>query len=241
MIIWLGVKSVLRKYVGIVLSLLFVAPALIGTGALELEPGLETEVSSALEQQVLESGLVCLADFVPDLVIELRYAGDDNLLGVPVYFGNYAFLRSQTADKLARANERFMQDGYRLKIWDAYRPRSIHSYLWAEAGEHQHFFAEPRFGSLHSRGCAVDVTLVDGLGRELAMPSDFDDFSGAGARYSQMSPEARENMHYLTEIMEENGFVGIDKEWWHFADSEWWRFPLLDISLEQAVQILCTE
>lgn len=182
--------------------------------------------------------LLAVSDLVPvqavdeNIVIDMRYASGDNFTGQPVYPADICVLRRETAQKLAAANSEFMERGWRIKVWDAYRPASLHNLLWQTAGNYRHFFAHPQVGSKHSRGAAVDVTLVDGAGNEVEMPSGFDDFSGAGHRNNfGMSEQARANMEYLTEVMERHGFLSIDFEWWHFVDSEWWRYPLLDVDL----------
>lgn len=177
-------------------------------------------------------GLVRVETIDPLIAADLRYAGSDNFAGQPVYPAAVALLQRDTAVKLAAANAELVERGYRIKLWDAYRPRSLHRQLWELAGENRYFFADPDSGSVHSRGAAVDVTIVDARGRELEMPTDFDDFSGRGHRQAAMSPTAAENLALLTEIMVRNGFVPLDFEWWHFEDAAWWLYPLLDVPLQ---------
>lgn len=210
---------------------------------LRREADLTTADVEALRQDYAQlrqavSTLLAVSDLVPvqtvdeTIVVEMRYAGRDNFTGQPVYPANICVLQRETARKLAAANEEFRERGWRIKLWDAYRPVSQHNLLWQTAGNYRHFFAHPQVGSKHSRGAAVDVTLVDQRGIEVEMPSDFDDFSGAGHRFHPgMSQQARENMEYLTEVLERHGFLSLDSEWWHFVDSEWWRYPLLDVDL----------
>ena len=178
------------------------------------------------------SGLVRVEAIDPHIVLDLRYASADNFSGKPVYPVNVALLQRETARKLAAANAELMERGYRLKLWDAYRPFHLHQLLWELAGDKRYFFADPRYGSVHNRGAAVDVTLVDARGREVEMPTDFDDFSGGAHRHAPMSPAARANLDLLTEVMSRNGFQYIDFEWWHFEDISWWQYPLLDLPLE---------
>jgi D-alanyl-D-alanine dipeptidase len=183
--------------------------------------------------------LVKIQDIDDGILVELRYASADNFLGRGVYPADVALLRRETAVKLARANAELMTLGYRIKVWDAYRPYHIHQLLWNAAGDKRHFFADPRYGSIHNRGAAVDITLVTVRGEEVQMPSDFDDFSGRGHRYYQgMSPEARENMKLLTDVMVRHGFTYLDIEWWHFVDRDWWLYPILDLPLEMYDQEL---
>ena len=197
----------------------------------------------ALENEIIElrqviqmltrvNDLVRIQDVDDDILVDLRYASSNNFSGKRVYPADVALLRRETALKLARANAQLMEQGFRIKVWDAYRPYHIHQILWNAAGDKRHFFADPRYGSIHNRGAAVDITLVDSEGREIPMPSDFDDFHGGGHRNAVMSPEARENMDLLTAVMVENGFDSLDFEWWHFEDSNWWLYPILDMPLE---------
>jgi L,D-peptidoglycan transpeptidase YkuD (ErfK/YbiS/YcfS/YnhG family) len=84
----------------------------------------------------------------------------------------------------------------------------------------------------------VDLTLVDDDGRELMMPSEFDDFSErASHHHPDISPEAKKNMEYLTRVMESHGFVPYEHEWWHFDDSDFKSFPLVDVPLERFVEL----
>lgn len=178
------------------------------------------------------SNLVRVGDIDNLIVLDLRYASRNNFTGKPVYPVNVALLQRETALKLAAANAELMEQGCRLKLWDAYRPYHLHQLLWELAGDKRYFFADPRYGSVHNRGAAVDVTLVDIRGREVEMPTDFDDFSGRAHRQASMSPAARANMDLLTEVMVRHGFQYIDFEWWHFEDNSWWQYPILDLSLE---------
>ena len=109
--------------------------------------------------------------------------------------------------------------GYGLKIWDAYRPVSAQFDLW-DACPDSTYVANPNKGfSNHSRGNAVDVTLVDKEGREVEMPTGFDDFSELADRdYSDCPAAAAENALLLEGVMERHGFRGYRGEWWHFSD-----------------------
>lgn len=177
-------------------------------------------------------GLVPVRDICPLIVVELRYASAANFTGEPVYPADTAYLQRETALKLAAANDELVERGLRIKVWDAYRPQSLHRLLWEKAGANRYFFADPQQGSIHSRGAAVDVTLVDARGQEVEMPSGFDDFSGRGHRQGEFSALARANLDLLTEVMVRHGFQYIEFEWWHFEDTHWWQYPLLDLPLE---------
>ena len=164
---------------------------------------------------------VNLKEYIPSLVIDLAYYSDKNFTGKRLYRDPEAYLRKGTADKLKKAAEEVAPKGYRLKIWDAYRPPSVQYEMW-KARPNPRYLIDPTQGfSDHSRGCAVDLTMVDGEGREMEMPSPIDDFSPKADRYyGDVSPEQGKNARYLEEVMVRSGFLSIRTEWWHFADSE---------------------
>lgn len=186
----------------------------------------------SLEVTLDQGDLVKVEDIDPSVALDLRYATKNNFSGLAVYPVNVAVLRRGTALKLAAANAQLMEQGYRIKLWDAYRPFHLHQLLWEMAGDKCYFFAHPKYGSVHNRGAAVDVTLVDIQGKEVEMPTDFDDFSGSAHRYAPMSSVARANLDLLTEVMISNGFQTIDFEWWHFEDASWWQYSILDLPLQ---------
>nr|MBP7175450.1 D-alanyl-D-alanine carboxypeptidase family protein [Thermoclostridium sp.] len=186
-------------------------------------------------QQV--KGLVRLEDIDPDIAIELKYATTDNFTKQKVYPLDICVLQKQTAGKLAKVNAELMQSGYRIKVWDAYRPLAVQRIFW-ELVPDSKFVANPdKGGSKHNRGTAVDVTLIDMEGNELEMPSGFDDFSGKGSRKStDMSELAKKNMKLLTDAMVRNGFTTITSEWWHYNDSDSDKFEAIDVDLEEFLQ-----
>ncbi|NLB43217.1 MAG: M15 family metallopeptidase, partial [Clostridiales bacterium] len=142
-----------------------------------------------------------------------------------------AQLRTETAIKLIQASEIFKEDGYTLKIWDAYRPLSVQRIMWEHAPL-PGYVANPDRGSNHNRGAAVDITLLDEEGNELEMPSGFDDFTENAARdYGNHTSEAKKNMDYMTQVMVSCGFKTIRTEWWHFDDVDSKSYPVLDVGL----------
>lgn len=177
-------------------------------------------------------GLVRVLDIDASMVIDLQYATDDNFTGQRVYPQDaQALLTLDTALKLKRANQRFEKDGYRIKIWDGYRPKSVQEIFWDLVPDPR-YVADPAKGSIHNRGASVDVTLVDLQGKELEMPTGYDDFSEKAARnYQGSSDNAKEHVAYLTRIMEESGFTGLSSEWWHFDDKSR-NYPLLDVDFD---------
>lgn len=180
-------------------------------------------------------GLVEIREMDSTIEVDLKYATPDNFTGEVLYQLEVCLLLKPTAEKLVAANAEFAEEGYRLKIWDAYRPKSAQHVMWEHSPDGV-YVADPAVGSNHNRGASVDVTLVDQNGREVEMPTGFDDFTEEASRnYPDMPEEARKNMEYLTEVMVRNGFSVIQSEWWHFNDADYKEYPHLDLSLEDWV------
>lgn len=199
------------------------------THAIETEPAsvaampetaaTETTPAETVPGEPEDETLVAVKNYIPDILTELRYGSTDNFTGQVIYGFQDAYLRYGTVKKLKNAQDAFSEVGLRLKIWDAFRPASAQFDLW-DACPDPTYVADPRKGfSNHTRGNAVDVTLVDKDGNELIMPTPFDDFSGKADRdYSDCTELETENAVFLESVMEKNGFKGYFGEWWHFAD-----------------------
>lgn len=141
------------------------------------------------------------------------------------------FLRRETAAKLSRVQEALEKEGLGLKVFDGYRPLSVQKKMWAHFPI-EGYVANPAKGSNHNRGAAVDLTLVDPDGHELAMPSGVDEFSERAHRdYQGGSLAALKNREILQKAMEKEGFRGITTEWWHFDDRDCKIYPLLDLPI----------
>ncbi len=176
-----------------------------------------------------EEKMVDIREVRPDILIDIRYATPDNFTKQALYPANRCMLRESVAGHLARVQEELTAAGLGLKVWDCYRPLSIQKKLW-DLVRDPRYVADPKKGSRHNRGAAVDVTLVDASGRELEMPSAYDDFSPRAHRDGALAtPAARENSRRLEQAMVRHGFVGLESEWWHFDAVDWRRFPLSDV------------
>lgn len=182
------------------------------TGVPETEP----VVYFALQDEVF----VAVKDYIPDIQIDLKYSGTDNFTGQAIYEFSNAYLRYGTVKKLTAVQQDLKELGYGLKIWDGFRPVSAQHKLW-EAYPDSRYVANPKTGfSSHSRGNTVDVTLVDHEGKEVPMPTGFDDFSALADRnYSDCTQDAADNALILEILMEKHGFTGYNAEWWHFSDT----------------------
>jgi D-alanyl-D-alanine dipeptidase len=171
--------------------------------------------------------LVDIRSVDPTIVVELRYAGRNNLVGYPLYAqGRYALARPEVASGLAAAQAFLRRYQFGLKIWDAYRPVAVQEKLW-HASHNSDYVANPEIGvgSLHSWGVAVDATLVDTWNRPVRMPSDFDDFTPAAMwRYAGPHADIRAHVHLLQAAMRNAGFWGLRTEWWHFTIANWQKY-----------------
>lgn len=179
-------------------------------------------------------GLVRVQDVDPHIVVDMRYATENNFTKIKIYPVAMCALRKETAAKLAAANHELQKDGYRLKVWDAYRPPSVQKIFWELAPDDRYVANPYKGGSRHNRGGAVDVTLVDEKGNEVSMPTGFDDFTKrASPQNPFMTAEQKVNVNNLRRVMMKHGFEPYEHEWWHFDDSDWKDYPLVEVGLER--------
>ncbi|MBX3028349.1 D-alanyl-D-alanine dipeptidase [bacterium] len=177
------------------------------------------------------AALVDAAALIPGLRLDLRYATPRNFTGRALYATPRCLLRPAVVERLARAQQAATAQGLGLKVYDCYRPLSVQRAMWTLVPD-ERYVADPAKGSRHNRGAAVDLTLVDASGRELAMPTGFDDFSARAHRdYQDLPPAALANRARLERLMTEAGFTGLPTEWWHFDADGWERFEVLDLPL----------
>ena len=171
--------------------------------------------------------LVDIRAIDPTIVVELRYAGSRNAARRPLYPAQMpALVRPSVAARLVAAQSYLQIRGYGLKIWDAYRPKAAHDLLW-QISRNSDYIEDPAngTGSLHTWGVAVDATLVDHRGRDVAMPTDFDDFTPAAMlRYNGNNAQVRYHLRILQSAMARAGFYGLRTEWWHFIAPDWRKY-----------------
>lgn len=177
--------------------------------------------------------LLELVTLDPMIKLDMRYATTNNFTGQVLYDEARAFLVTPAARALVQASKAAQADGLGLTIFDAYRPWRITKKLWdaTPAGPKKNYVANPKRGSKHNRGCAVDLSLhrlSDGMLVE--MPTGFDDFSEKAHRdYMGATETAVANRARLQSYMENVGFVGLSNEWWHFDFTGWEQFPVMDV------------
>lgn len=162
-----------------------------------------------------------------DVDLQIAYATADNFTGAPVYGRAACYLHPEAAECLDRAIGIAAGFGYRLRLFDGYRPTEAQWALWNHTPDPA-FLADPRRGSPHSRGAAIDVTLVDQTGRALEMGTPFDHFSPASHHGSRsVSAEAQRNRLLLLGLMTDAGWDFYRNEWWHYQLFNARRLPLL--------------
>jgi D-alanyl-D-alanine dipeptidase len=180
----------------------------------------------------LKGDLVELVAIDPTIRLDLRYATPNNFTGRILYDQARAFLWRGAALALVRAHHRAAKDGFGLTIFDAYRPWRVTKALWdATQPADRNYVANPKKGSRHNRGCAVDLSLHTlETGALVEMPSAFDDFSQRAHRdFAGASAAAIENRERLARCMQAEGFRGMSNEWWHFDFDGWEAHPVLDV------------
>lgn len=173
------------------------------------------------EKEPEDDEYVLVNKYIPDIYVELMYATDNNFTGVRIYDFTDAYLRYGTVKKLANVQKELKEQGYSLKIWDAYRPFEAQQKLW-EVYPDPNYVANPANGmKKYNIGGTVDITMVTADGSVISMPTEFDDFSLKADRdYSDIEDEeAVKNVMILQNAMENNGFTGYQGEWWDYSDT----------------------
>ncbi|MBI4861760.1 MAG: D-alanyl-D-alanine dipeptidase [Candidatus Riflebacteria bacterium] len=177
--------------------------------------------------------LVDVASLDPTIRIDMRYASDRNFLKQVLYDDSLCLLRRTVAQRLVRVQKALSARGLGLKVWDAYRPQSVQVKLWKILPDDR-FVANPAKGSRHSRGAAVDLTLVDAAGNELPMGTDHDEFTTRAYPGSTDVPvQAQRNRRLLRNAMAAHGFSQMSTEWWHFEAPGATAYSLLDQPLSR--------
>ena len=197
------------------------------------------ETEAAPEEAYGKEGFVLITDVIPDAILEIRYYSTFNFVGerIDAYEAPVAYLTKEAAAALKNVSDELMAQGYRIKIYDAYRPQTAvdHFKAWAEDLEatemKPYFYPKVDKSELfdkgyiaaksdHSRGSTVDLTLVDMMtGREMDMGGGFDYFGELShPDYTEtLTQEQIDNRMILREAMVNNGFRPLPEEWWHFT------------------------
>ncbi len=172
------------------------------------------------EMVAAASHLVDVRLYTDKFVIKMKLATDATSIGEPFYNRNLCMLQYDTLQKLIMAAEMFEKEGYRIVIYDAYRPTSVQQ-RWFDVIRVHKWVADPSIGmgGIHDRGTAIDMTLMDKDGVEMDMPTAVHTLTEASSRYAAMTDVQKQNINYMTNIMVQCGFDYIRSEWWHFQDT----------------------
>jgi zinc D-Ala-D-Ala dipeptidase len=184
----------------------------------------------------LPTDLVELVKLDPTIRLDIRYASTNNFLSTRMYSSTKAFLQRPAAEALVRAHKKLKAQGYGLLIHDGYRPWYVTKMFWEATPADKHaFVANPKTGSRHNRGCAVDLTMYDvKTGRAVEMPSLYDEMSERSApTYAGGTAEQRARREQLRAAMESEGFTVNPDEWWHFDCKDWKKYRIGNVPFEK--------
>lgn len=169
-----------------------------------------------INQEISDTTFVNLKEYSKDFVYDMKYATSDNFLKAKVYDCGECFLRFKTIKALIEANNSFIKLGFKIKLYDCYRPLDVQKKMW-EIVPNPTYVANPAKGSIHNKGGAVDISLVDLFGNELDMGTKFDFFGEeASHNYLKFPDKILENRKLLKSVMIKTKFNSFDSEWWHY-------------------------
>jgi D-alanyl-D-alanine dipeptidase len=179
---------------------------------------------------ISDTTFVIVSAFSKAIVIDLKYATADNFLGEKVYNCGECYLRYKTLKALLVAQEKIQSKGYQFKLFDCYRPLSVQQKMWSLVSD-PNYVADPAKGSLHNRGAAIDLTLVDKNGIELDFGTTFDFFGEeASHSYLKLDKKVLKNRAFLKKVMTISGFSIFPTEWWHYNIEGGEKFPITNFS-----------
>lgn len=179
----------------------------------------------------LDQGYMNVKDVAPDIIVDLKYATTDNFTHQVVYDFDQAIARIDTVKKLGKASQLLKDQGYRLRIWAAYRPVYAQENLFKVYPDPT-WVAKPNPNFSHQKGITFDLTITDKDGNNLEMPTPFDDFNGLAKRnqFPNWTPAAQKNYTILNTAMEKAGFIGYENEWWDYRDTDADEFGPLEVN-----------
>lgn len=193
------------------------------------QPRLTPTQTVAQSSLPYEARLIDIRSVNNKIALDIRYATKKNFLKRKLYPVARCLLRGAAVKPLSQVQDDLAKQGLGLKVYDCYRPLSIQKQMWAVL-PNPNYVADPAKGSRHNRGAAVDLTLVDRNGKELEMPSGFDEFTERSHRnYTKAKPQALKNRQRLEDAMKKYGFIPLATEWWHFDAPGWEKFSVLDV------------
>ncbi len=183
--------------------------------------------------------LVNVKIYIPAVKLDLQYTTKNNFTNTKLYNKTVTtYLRNDVALALQKVQEKLFAKKYTIKIWDAYRPYSATKLMW-DLIKDERYVANPKSGSNHNRGLALDVTIVDSAGNELKMGTGFDNFTdSAHHNFTNLSKQILENRKLLKTTMEEFGFNALETEWWHYTFTNTGTNAVYNLSFEKLKKII---
>ena len=180
-----------------------------------------------------DKALVNLEQFIPGVVLDIRYATTNNFTKEKIYNLARAYARKPVAEAVKKAQAEFNKQGLGIKIFDAYRPYKA-TVKFYEVYHDTTYVASPYRGSRHNRGCAIDMTIFDlKTGEDLPMPTEYDSFrKEAWPSTPVKDPVINKNRDLIISVVQKHGFTVNGSEWWHFDFIGWQKFDVMDISFE---------
>lgn len=175
--------------------------------------------------------MINLQQLIPSIVLDLRYNSSNNFTRKKLYKNaSTTYMRKPTANTLLQIQTFLKQKGFGLKIFDAYRPYAATKLMW-ELIKDERYVANPKNGSNHNRGLAVDLTLINlATKQEINMGTGFDNFTDTAHHSFTALPQAiLDNRNLLKTTMEQFGFKAFDTEWWHYSWANNTDYEVLDI------------
>jgi zinc D-Ala-D-Ala dipeptidase len=191
-----------------------------------------TKTLQATIAQNADKEMVDIKKYIPTIVLDLRYATTNNFMKTKLYPTiTTTYLRKPAAEALKKVQKELKRNGLGLKIFDAYRPYSVTEKMW-EPVKDDRYAADPKLGSGHNRGVAVDLTIINlKTKKELNMGTGFDNFSDtAHSDYKDLPKQILQNRNLLKTMMEKLGFIVLETEWWHFYLPNAKNYELLNIN-----------
>lgn len=213
--------------------LLFLPLLSLGQYKYGLTPTRFVDYSASLSAKP-QNELIDLEKFIPNLVLDIRYATENNFTKEKIYNLAKAYARKPVAEALRNAQAEFNKQGLGIKVFDAYRPYAA-TVKFYEVYRDTTYVASPYRGSRHNRGCAIDMTIYDlKTGKDLPMPTEYDSFrKEAWPTTPVKDPVIKKNRDLIISVMQKHGFKVNSSEWWHFDFIGWQKFDVLDISFEE--------
>ena len=176
-----------------------------------------------------QTSLVNIASQSSEFSFEIRYASENNFIGEILYDCELCLLQAEVAKALLDANQYFCEKGYRIRIYDCYRPLDVQKKMWAKVPKPTYVANPYGKGSIHNKGAAVDMTLETLEGCFVDMGSDYDFFGRASHIDNfNFSEEILAHRKLLTDGMRKFGFKTVRTEWWHFSFKKNWSYPTLN-------------